>query len=75
MEGERMYTVAQVATRLQIHPQTVREWLRIGKLKGARLGGTKAGWRVPASEVERMERGEQWPTRINCDAPSAARSS
>lgn len=53
-----MYTVEQVATRLQVHPQTIREWLRLGKLKGTRLGGTKAGWRVPVSEVERLERGE-----------------
>jgi excisionase family DNA binding protein len=54
MQDERAYTVNQVAERLQIHPQTVREWLRTGKLKGARLGGTKAGWRIPASEVERI---------------------
>ena len=58
MEGERMYTVPEVAERLRLHPQTVREWLRIGKIQGVRLGGTKAGWRIPDSEVARVLRGE-----------------
>lgn len=53
MEGERMYTVTEVADRLRVHPQTIREWLREGTLEGVRLGGTKAGWRVSGSEVER----------------------
>lgn len=57
MEGERMYTVPEVAERLRLHQQTIREWLRIGKIKGIRLGGTKAGWRIPPTEVERLERG------------------
>ena len=59
MEGERMYTVPEVAERLRLHQQTIREWLRVGKLKGVRLGGTKAGWRISASEVERLLRGAQ----------------
>lgn len=49
-----MYTVRQVAERLQLHEATIRIWLRQGKLAGVRLGGTKAGWRIPASEVERV---------------------
>jgi excisionase family DNA binding protein len=58
MEEERMYTVAQVAERLQIKPQTIRAWLRDKRLHGVRMGGTKLGWRIPASEVERLLRGE-----------------
>lgn len=57
METVRMYTVSEVAERLRLHQQTIREWLRTGKLRGVRLGGTKAGWRVPAEEIERLERG------------------
>ncbi len=57
MEGEQMYTVAEVAERLRLHQQTIREWLRDERIKGVRLGGTKAGWRIPASEVERVLRG------------------
>jgi excisionase family DNA binding protein len=50
---ERMLTVQEVVARLRVHPNTVRRWLAAGELKGARLGGTKAGWRIPESEVER----------------------
>lgn len=52
MEDERMYRVADVAERLDVHQQTVREWLRLGVLDGVRLGGTKAGWRIPSSAVD-----------------------
>jgi excisionase family DNA binding protein len=52
MEGEHMYTVSEVADRLRLHPATIREWLRAGRLGGIRLGGTKAGWRIPASAVD-----------------------
>jgi excisionase family DNA binding protein len=54
MEGERMLTVKQVAERLQVHVITVQRWLRAGKLRGIRLGGTKAGWRIPESELRRF---------------------
>ncbi len=50
--------VDEVAKRLRVSEETVRNWLRAGHLKGTRVGGRRAGWRVPVSEVERMERGE-----------------
>jgi excisionase family DNA binding protein len=50
-----------VAARIQAHPVTVRRWLESGRLKGYRPGGTKLGWRVPESEVERFLRGEPQP--------------
>ena len=53
-----MLTVRQVAERLQIGRVTVLRWLRSGKLAGVKPGGTRIGWRVPASEVDRLERGE-----------------
>ena len=34
---------------------TLRRWIRSGRLRGVKLGGA---WRVPASEVARMEQGE-----------------
>ena len=52
-----MLTVKQVAARLQIGQVTVLRWLRSGKLLGVKPGGTRIGWRVPVSEVERLERG------------------
>jgi excisionase family DNA binding protein len=58
MESERPYTVPEVAKLLRLHEQTIRDYLRKGLLKGYRPGGTKAGWRIPASELERFARGE-----------------
>ena len=45
-------TVPEAAKRLRVTEETVRRWLRIGKLKGKRLGGTKAGYRIPEAKVE-----------------------
>lgn len=57
MDEERMLTVTEVVERLRVHPQTIREWLRTGKIKGVRLGGTKVGWRIPESEIQRLLKG------------------
>jgi excisionase family DNA binding protein len=54
---DRVLTVPEVAERLRLNEETVRRWLRTGKLRGNRLGGTKAGYRIPESEVERVLRG------------------
>ena len=54
MAGEEMLTVADVAERLKVPPATVRRWLRDGRLRGVRLGGTKLGYRVRASDLEQF---------------------
>jgi excisionase family DNA binding protein len=54
---EEYLTVNEAAARLKVTAETVRVWLRQGKLKGTRLGGTKAGYRIPGSEVVRILRG------------------
>jgi len=56
MVAEEFLTVAEAAARLKVDPETVRVWLRRGRLKGARLSRA-AGWRIPESEVERVLRG------------------
>ena len=48
----------QAAVMLQVSERAIRAWLRSGKLRGARLGGTRVGWRLPLAEVERLLRGE-----------------
>jgi excisionase family DNA binding protein len=53
-EIEPMLTVAEVAERVGTTPVTIRRWLLAGKLAGVRPGGTKLGWRIPLSEVERI---------------------
>ena len=52
--GGRLLTVAEVAERLRTHPETVRRWMREGRLRGVRLGGPKLGWRVAEAELERF---------------------
>lgn len=50
---EQFLTVDDVATRLQIHPETVRRWLREGRLEGI-LMGRRGGWRIKPESVESL---------------------
>lgn len=52
--AEKLLTVGEVAQRLRMRPETVRVWLREGRLRGTRLRADKLGWRVPEAEVERV---------------------
>lgn len=63
MDDERFLTVAEVADKLRMNPETIRVWLRDGRMIGARPGGKRAGWRIPASEVRRFLRGSQHTDR------------
>jgi excisionase family DNA binding protein len=56
VNDDPLLKVSQVAERLQIHPVTVRAWLKNGRLKGAYMGSDKVGWRIRESEVERVAR-------------------
>lgn len=55
--SDELLTVDEVAARLKVHPETIREWLRAKRLRGSRLGGTRLGWRIRASELERFVQG------------------
>lgn len=50
---EQLHTVEQVAQLLQLHPDTVRIWLRTGRLRGRKLGRV---WRVPDGELRELSR-------------------
>lgn len=54
---EELLTVEEIADRLKVHIESVRRWLRDGKLKGYRIN-RRVGWRVPVSELDRFVRGE-----------------
>ena len=54
MTDDRLLTVADIAARLGAHEETIRSWLREGRLKGIRPGGTKLGWRIAESELRRF---------------------
>jgi excisionase family DNA binding protein len=64
MDDERVLTVPEVAAKLRVREDAVRRWLREGRLKGFRPGGTKTGWRIRASEVERMMEPEDVKTAV-----------
>jgi excisionase family DNA binding protein len=53
--GDRLMTVPEVAERLRINPETVRRWLRQGRLHGVLMGGRRGGYRIKESEVARIE--------------------
>ena len=55
MDDERLYTVSEVAERLRVNPETVRVWLREGRMRGALMGGRRGGYRIKESEVARVE--------------------
>jgi len=50
-------TVNQIAERLQVHPETVRRWLREGRLVGRNFGG-KSGYRVSEANLDAFMSGE-----------------
>jgi excisionase family DNA binding protein len=54
MHNEPLLKVDEVAERLRVNPETVRRMLRRGQLNGTMPLGTRGGWRIPESEVERI---------------------
>ena len=46
---EMLLTVEQAATRLQLHPETVRRQLKRGEMRGVKRGRV---WRVPESALQ-----------------------
>ena len=54
--GPVMLNVREVAARLSVHENTVRNWIEKGVMRAARLPGS--GYRrIPTSEVDRLQRG------------------
>jgi excisionase family DNA binding protein len=51
-----LLTVEEVAEQLRLTRETVRRWLRSGKMRGVLLSD-RGGYRIPESEVERVLRG------------------
>ncbi len=59
LRGRRLLTVAEFARETGVPAQTVRDWLRSGRLRGRDLNagtGKRARWRVFASEADRYLR-------------------
>jgi excisionase family DNA binding protein len=59
---EELLTVEEFADRLSVHEQTVRRWLRNGQINGTMLN-RRAGYRIRASEVDRVMRDGLMPSK------------
>lgn len=53
MSEEKLFTVLQVAERLQVHPETVTRWIRQGRLPAILLS-RRAGYRVRESDFQQF---------------------
>jgi excisionase family DNA binding protein len=51
LEQETFVTVEEVARRLSLNSETIRRWLRSGRLRGIRLGERRAGWRIREADL------------------------
>jgi len=51
MEQDEYLTVEEVAAQLRVGPETVRRWLREGKLRGHNFSG-KIGYRIQRRDWE-----------------------
>ena len=55
--SERQYvTVRQAAERLSLNVETVRRWIREGKIAASLVTVGQPGYRIDVSEVEKMAR-------------------
>jgi excisionase family DNA binding protein len=59
MQQERLFTVFEVAERVRVKPETVRTWLRTGRLRGWLAGGKRAGYRISESDLRRFIEDQQ----------------
>jgi len=53
MSMDEWLTVAEVAHELKVTTETVRRWLREGRLQGSILSD-RGGWRIRRSEVDQF---------------------
>ena len=56
---EALLTVPEVAARLRVSHETVKRWLRAGKLRGVLIGGPRTGYRIRASEIDAFIHGSR----------------
>ena len=69
----QLLTTEEAASRLSLHPETVRRLLRDGDLRGVRMGSR--AWRIEEGEldayIERLKAAQWWKTltRLTHKAP------
>ena len=52
--AEKFYDVPEAATVLGLTPDTMRRWLRVGRVRGLRLG---RDWRIPVRAIDELAQG------------------
>lgn len=51
MTAEKVYTPEEAAEALSVHRETIRQWLRSGKLGGVKVGRL---WRVRERDLQKV---------------------
>lgn len=51
MDDDELLTVGEIAARLKLHPETVRRWIRTGRVPAFLAGTDQAGYRVRSSDL------------------------
>jgi excisionase family DNA binding protein len=69
MANDQLYTIDEIATRLSVHPETVRNWIRNGQLLAINLGGS-AGYRVSELDLQLFIRERRGGITYQLDAES-----
>lgn len=69
MTDERLFKVSQAAQRLQLCPETIRRYIKTGRIRALRaeaqtLGSRGGHWRIPASALEDFLTPERQQTPI-----------
>jgi excisionase family DNA binding protein len=66
--NERLYTVDEIAAILELHPRTVRRFIKEGKLTARKIGKQ---WRIPRSALDSLVEFDQTPPETNPPKRSA----
>jgi excisionase family DNA binding protein len=59
MDHDSYLTVSEAAELLRVNEETVRRWVRAGRLQAVMPGGRKAGYRISERLVRAMLSGDQ----------------
>ena len=54
-----LYFPEEVAVKLRVNLETVYRWLRVGTLRGTKLGGKRKLWRISSEALDEfLKKGE-----------------
>ncbi len=51
-QDEQMFTIKQVARRMNVDEKTVRRWIQRGALRAINIGGLRPEYRIRPSDLE-----------------------